>query len=185
LPPRTGLLGQSGEGPNAKPNSTISAVKGASLNCSLPASPSPTDSQPELGPSASAPVPPTHSLGTARVRCSRWKVRCSPAVPSASAPTCSRAKYAYLEEALIPVRLDVLNIENMPHDVADNLPRANQITHEFTCVIRTGWNHFRHRLSTTSNAQRLACLLNLVDQAKALSLKFGNGDFIDRLGSLR
>jgi hypothetical protein len=31
----------------------------------------------------------------------------------------------------------------------------------------------------------LAGLLNLVDQAKALSLKFGNGDFIHRFGSLR
>src|ERR1700693_1217846 len=64
----------------------------------------------------------------------------------------SRAKYAYLEEASIPVRLHVLNIENMPHDVADNLPCANQITHEFTCVIRTGWNHFCHRFPTTRNA---------------------------------
>src|SRR3984957_16588050 len=117
-----------------------------------PASPSRTDSQPELGPSASTPVPPTHSLRTARVHCSRWKVRFSPPAPSASAPTCSRAKCAYLEEASIPVRLHVLNIENMPHDVADNLPRANQITHEFMCVIRTGWNHFRHRFPTTRNA---------------------------------
>src|ERR1700735_87186 len=92
-----------------------------------PTSPSRTDSQPELGPSASTPAPPTHSRRTARVHCSLWKVHCSPAVPSASAPTCSRAKYAYREEDSIPVDLHVLDIENMPHDVADNLTRATQI----------------------------------------------------------
>lgn len=76
----------------------------------------------------------------------------------------------------MPVDLELIQVDDRGNNVTDNFGGTDHVTDKISFAIGAGWNYLRHRAAVSRNAQRLACFVDLFDQAKALGFEFGDGN---------